>query len=218
MTLVFTNWRRLETGEASAPAAAYRAVTAPEPLPPTGEAASLRPAPTETSADDLDELENEQLVLAWTAGAHQGVSMAAVLANPEPYFEDMEDILEHQLGAPIEWWDVVDAETQETRYVLVLWGNDCGQLYAADSTEGLAYVAQFALWCEKDWALWKALVLAHRVAKRHYPSSELARMFFAGSFVCPMEGCRGRATLWTESDADEGPCSKCGAPVPARDY
>jgi len=82
----------------------------------------------------------------------------------------------------------------------------------------VAYVSPCALWCEKDWTSWKALSIAHRTAGAHCPESELARMFFAGSFPCRQKGCHGRATPWVESDADEGPCGKCGSPVAAYDY
>jgi len=156
-------------------------------------------------------------VHAWTAGMHPVAQLADVLADPEPYFEGNEDILEHQYGAPIEWWDVTDASSREHRFTLVLWGTDCGALYEAGSTQMAAYISQFALWCSKDWRLWKALCLAHRSISEHYPESELACMYFAGSFKCAAGGCFGRATLWEDSDADEGLCRQCGQPVPARD-
>ncbi|MCA9579324.1 MAG: hypothetical protein R3B40_16340 [Polyangiales bacterium] len=216
MTLVFTRWRCLQTGEGSAPAHAYRAATAPEPAAlPAGDA--VRPAVLAKTADELDDVENAQLLNAWTAGMHADMRLSEVLTDPWPYFEDNEDILEHQLGAPIEWWDVVDADTQERRYVLVLWGNDCGALYPEGVATQVAMVSQFALWCPHDWRLWKALCVAHRRALRHYPESELARMAFAASFRCDQPGCAGRTLLWKESDADEGPCSQCGASVHARD-
>ena len=99
----------------------------------------------------------------------------------------------------------------------VLWGNDCGALYPEGVATQVAMVSQFALWCPHDWRLWKALCVAHRRALRHYPESELARMAFAASFRCDQPGCAGRTLLWKESDADEGPCSQCGASVHARD-
>jgi Zn ribbon nucleic-acid-binding protein len=205
--LTFTNWRRLALpwGEATVAARAYREAT----TEPGAEALTDAVLPRCAVRDipDLTAIEHRQVVRC-LGPPRTSLTRVDDLMNDLPNaFEGDEDILEHIEGAPVEQWDVLDAVGARVLDVWI-WGVDCGVVFTVNTTDQIAYVAQFALWCDEDRPTWRALSIAHADVRSRYPGSELARMSFWAVSRCPQ--CDATNTVWKDDERDVISCQKCG--------
>ncbi|MBN2494532.1 MAG: hypothetical protein JXR96_08085 [Deltaproteobacteria bacterium] len=206
MRLSFANWRKMELPwKASRPWAAYRAVCM-DTGEPGGETAGPQRGPLRKTPDELSSTENAQCVHALMWRETDVATVSELVSQAERLFEGAEDILEAVQGGPVEWWDVVEAGV--VRYQVWLYGVDSGVVFEAGTTKQVAHVAQFALWCEEDLRLWKALAVAHRELKAGCPESDLARMAFNAAVRCPH--CDRLNEIWIDAFDDWVICSGCG--------
>ncbi len=173
--------------------------------------------PKRVTADELQTWEARQIIDALGAGAEvtrELRTLGELFARLDEVYAGASDIAEWVLGSPVEWWDVHQVGVERGAagvpdFILLLYGLDCGVIFEGQGETRVGSIAQDALWCDENPALWKALARSQAFVRREMPESRLARAALNGAVRCPT--CERILEIWQTDFEDDIVCSGCGA-------